>query len=193
MLTNMENAGTLIREGRARLGLSTRDLATLAGVAYPTVSRIEHGREDPRWSTMGKLLAVLDHGTSGITLSSLADACALDRDGRVQPDFTRLRAFVDYQVRHPARLAAAILPTPSRSDIAMIDNLLAAIAEKLADDAGIRRPAWTRTVERLASPWEAPGTPRMRARNACEAPSQFAARNVMIPGSTLWRPRQVTA
>jgi predicted transcriptional regulator len=48
----MESPAIWVRAGRARLGLSTRDLAHLAGVAYPTISRIENGHVQPRWSTL---------------------------------------------------------------------------------------------------------------------------------------------
>jgi hypothetical protein len=46
------------------------------------------------------------------------------------------------------------------SGSALIDNLLAATAEKLADDAQIRRPAWTERLPPLYTPWTAPTTPR---------------------------------
>ena len=40
LLTPMDNISDLIRTGRRELGLSTRSLASLAGVSYPTISRI---------------------------------------------------------------------------------------------------------------------------------------------------------
>ena len=52
------NAATLLREARARAGLSQRALARRAGTAQSVVARIESGRTSPSWETLDKLLAV---------------------------------------------------------------------------------------------------------------------------------------
>jgi hypothetical protein len=71
----------------------------------------------------------------------------------------------------------------------LIDNLLAAIAEKLAANVGIRAAAWTALVEPLDTPWEAPGTPRRRAATAAQTAPEFAARNITLSTSAIWRDR----
>jgi hypothetical protein len=58
---------------------------------------------------------------------------------------------------------------------------LAAVAEKPADDAGLRRPSWTAAVPSLASPWE----PAARGEHVV-AP-QFAARRLLVDASSLFR------
>ncbi len=70
-------------------------------------------------------------------------------------------------------------------------NLLAAIAEKLADEARIQRPGWTKKVAALESPWEAPATPRRRALNAENTPAHFAARRITMPERAIWREREL--
>ncbi|NBO06483.1 MAG: XRE family transcriptional regulator, partial [Actinobacteria bacterium] len=55
-VTDQTTPGVWIRQARASLGISTRELARLADVAYPTVSRIERGHEEPRWDTLTRLL-----------------------------------------------------------------------------------------------------------------------------------------
>ncbi|MDG2234265.1 MAG: helix-turn-helix transcriptional regulator, partial [Ilumatobacter sp.] len=83
----------MIRTERETLGLSMRDLAALAGVSYPTISRIENGHEDPRWDTLTKIAAALGK-TLAPTFETrpilrLAD---IDVDGATgEPDWTRLR------------------------------------------------------------------------------------------------------
>ena len=72
-----------------------------------------------------------------------------------------------------------------------MSNLLAAIAEKLADDARIQRPGWTKRIAALESPWEAPATPRRRAMNAENTPAQFAARRITLPERAIWRDREL--
>ena len=182
----------MIRTERKALGLSMRDLAAVAGISYPTISRIENGHEDPRWGTLTKIAAAL-----GKTLAptfetrpmlGLAD---VDVDGTTgEPDWTRLRSFADQITLHPEWTAAAIADAPSPGSLLM-SNLLAAIAEKLADDAGIQRPGWTKQVAALESQWEAPATPRRRAMNAENTPAQFAARRITLPERAIWRDREL--
>jgi hypothetical protein len=121
------------------------------------------------------------------SLASLAGAWSVTRDERGEPDWTRLRAFLDYLKRHPEQAPAAIEVAPVASGLHLLDNLLAGIAEKVADDAGAPRPTWTQEVTPLHEPWEGLGTPRMRAANAVAAPPQLVARNILIPAASLWR------
>jgi transcriptional regulator with XRE-family HTH domain len=193
----MGSPGQWVVRTRAQVGLSTRELAKLAGVAYPTVSRIEKGRTSPRWETVAKLATPLGFdvemgAVTPIQMVRLADL-ADTRSNTGGPDWTRLRAFADQLRRRPQLAGVAISTKPEPSGSQLIDNLLAAVAEKVADDAGLRRPRWTRDVEPLDEPWEPPGTPRMRAERAANAAPQFAARNIVVPASTIWRERPVPA
>ncbi|MDA8063655.1 MAG: hypothetical protein M0T80_14715, partial [Actinomycetota bacterium] len=70
---------------------------------------------------------------------------------------------------------------------AFFDNLLAGIAEKVSDDAGTPRPAWTKKIPPLAVTWEGFGTARMRATAAAATPPQLAARHILVPAASLWR------
>jgi transcriptional regulator with XRE-family HTH domain len=49
-------AWALVREARARAGLSQRELATRAGKAQSEIARIEGGRQDPTFATLLRLL-----------------------------------------------------------------------------------------------------------------------------------------
>jgi transcriptional regulator with XRE-family HTH domain len=193
----MTPPGQWIRAARGELGLSTRELAALAGVAYPTISRIEKGHTQPRWDTLATIAGALGftceldglHPRPMVRLADLVDAWQRGAGGSPEPDWTQLRAFADQLRRHPELSGAAIAGAPRASGSALIDNLLAAIAERVADELGLRRPRWTRLVEPLAEPWEAPGTPRMRAANAAYTAPQFAARGLIIPEASIWRDR----
>ncbi len=182
----------MVRTEREALGLSMRDLATLAGISYPTVSRIENGHEDPRWDTLNKIAAALGK-TLAPTFESrpilrLAD---IDDDGTTgEPDWTQLRSFADQITLHPEWTAAAIADAPSPGSLFM-SNLLAAIAEKLADEAKIQRPGWAKQIPALELSWEASATPRRRAMNAENTPAQFAARRITLPKRTIWREREL--
>ncbi|MGH2718134.1 MAG: helix-turn-helix domain-containing protein [Actinomycetota bacterium] len=65
----------VLRRARQRAGLTQRELAVAAGVAQPTVARIESGREDPRVSTLDRLLRCCGEAL----LSEVAAGSGIDR------------------------------------------------------------------------------------------------------------------
>jgi len=99
-----------------------------------------------------------------------------------------MRAFLDHLERRPELAQWSVRSMPPTSGSAFIDNLLAGIAEEIADDRSVARPAWTTSVSPLEQTWESVGTPRMRGAAAAGTPPQFALRNVLIPTTSLWRP-----
>jgi transcriptional regulator with XRE-family HTH domain len=195
MLTVMSDAATLIRHAREEAGLSLRALAARSDVSYTTICRIEHGQIDPTTGTLRKLLGALgeDLELAGHPLSrspelaELADAWLTDRFGQDQPDWTRMRAFLDDLARRPELAARAIRARPAASGSTFFDNLLAGIAEKIADDGATPRPAWTKRIPELTETWESLGTPRMRAAATAATPAQLAVRHILIPAASLWR------
>jgi predicted transcriptional regulator len=54
------NPARTLRLARRRAGLTQRALATRTGIAQPTIARIERGKDDPRVSTLGRLLGACD-------------------------------------------------------------------------------------------------------------------------------------
>lgn len=195
-ITLVNFPGAWIRAERARLGISTRDLARLAGVSYPTISRIENGHAEPRWSTLAKVFEVLGHPLAPSTstrkqtrLADLSEAWSADAMGKEHPDWVRLRGLADQVTLRPALVAQAILPEPPRSTSPVMDTLLAAMAEKLADDAGIARPRWTRQRPPLQKPWSVETRPSKR--DELQVPEPFLRRGLLIPESTIWRDRDL--
>ena len=194
----MSSPSAWIREQRTQLGLSTRDLARLAGVSYPTISRIEKGHEEPRWHTLEKIFEVLGHtltftaNTQQQTrLADLSDAWIEDARHTHHPDWTRLRGLADQLKLRPALIAQAIMPQPPRSQSEVMDALLAGMAEKLADDAGITRPSWTRKRPPLPEPWSIATRSSKRAELEAATPVQFLHRKLLIPETTIWRNRDM--
>ena len=109
-----------------------------------------------------------------------------------RPDWTRLRALLDEILAQPDLIEPAIARRPERSGSTPMDALLAGIADKLADDAGLPRPAWTRRGRRLRQPWLTPGTPKQRAYQLEHTPPQLRDRNVIVDVASLWRDREPT-
>lgn len=174
-----------------------RALAARAGVAGSTVSRIEAEEVDPGIQTLARLLAacgqelglVVQRSTAP-SIASLSGAWSAGIDGEPNPDWTRLRAFLDYLALHPEQRGPATVEAPPESGSPLVDNLLAAIAETVSDEAGIPPPRWTRRVEPLSTPWITPGSPRIQAAAFADAPPRLAARNIMLSRDSLWRDRR---
>lgn len=187
------SGATLVREARSSAGLSRRTLAAKAGVPISTVSRIEEDESDPTLTMLDRLLTAAGRRLvveapprdDALTLAELATAVDGERS-RLKIDWTRLRGFVDWIDLHPGELARAIADPPVRTGTPL-DAVLAALAEELADQHGVERPRWTRSVGRLDQPWSPPATPRMRAEAEASTPAPFLRRNVILARSALFR------
>jgi hypothetical protein len=82
------------------------------------------------------------------------------------------------------------LEAPPASGSAVMDNLLAAIAETVNDEAGFPPPAWTRCVPALEAEWAAPGTSQMERKARRNTPPRLAARGLAVSRDSLWRDRE---
>ncbi|MDQ1700606.1 MAG: hypothetical protein QOG34_2469 [Frankiaceae bacterium] len=197
MLTAMNDPGTLLAETRRQTGLSLRELAHLADVSFTTVARIESGAIDPTVGTLRRIMEAAGYNLRLVTeasprqrptLADLARATMATPSGE-RPDWTRLRALLDYLALHPDDVWRAITPRPQPTS-RLMGALLAAITEKLADDHGLPRPGWTRTAPKMKPDWTAPGTARMRAEQRARTPHQLLERGLVIDERSLWRQRE---
>ena len=112
---------------------------------------------------------------------------AADRPRR-HSDWTRLRGALD--VLALASGAAAGRPqAPEAVGLGRDGRAARGTADKLADDARLTRPAWTKRTPRLESEWSAPGTPAMLAARRAAAPPQLKERGFVLDESSLWRDR----
>jgi hypothetical protein len=169
-------------------------LAASAGVAYSTVARIESGRLDPTTGMLARLLEVAGCRPELAAvrvpvpgLVEVVDEWAVDPLGQDRPDWTRLRGFLGYLAEHPRQVGVAVAAPPRPSGSEFMEALLAGIAEKVCDDAGVPRPGWARPVPGLPMPWVSTGTPLMQAAARAGTPPQFAARNIFVRVDSLWR------
>ena len=191
MLRGVREASEIVVGLRAGSGLSQRALAERVGCTRSTIMRIEAGEMDPTVTMLARIASaagqrlVVDVAEPG-RVPSLAEVA--QRTGGIDTvDWTHLRGIVDWLRLHPEQVDEAIADAPPRTGDATADNLLAAIAEKIADDTGRHRPRWTRAVPKLAQPWSPPGTRRMQKVEAAQAPPQFADRNLLLGAQNLWR------
>jgi transcriptional regulator with XRE-family HTH domain len=187
----MDEVIRLVDTAKGSSGCSIRDLADRAEVAVSTITRIKRGAVDPTVDTLARILdaAGYDLQLNAVRrgehrpprLGQLAAAWN-ERRGRVRPHWNRWRALLDALAIEPDRIPEAICVPPPPAGHPVIDTLLAAVAEKLADDAGLRRPSWTAAIPPLAQPWQPPSR-----LDRHEVPAQFAARGLMVDTASLWR------
>ena len=198
----MTGAAPLLRRAREEAGLSRRALAIRAGVPTSTVSRIEDDINDPTLTMLDRLVTATGHRLHleleaeeprgpHPRIAALADACTLTADGR-KVDWTRIRGVLDQIAARPSRAGEAIATAPVRTGDTSFDALLAGIAEKVADDHGLPRPRWARSVPPAPIAWETPGTPDRIRRARDQAPPQLAARNIWLAAGDLWRGGQTS-
>jgi transcriptional regulator with XRE-family HTH domain len=191
----MSSPSQLVRDARSRAGLSSRALAERAGVSPSTITRVESGRIDPTTGMLERILAAAG-GRLRLEVDPAPRLAELVRAWHPGPadsidsvDFTVLRIFIDRLLLEPVLVASAIADAPPPSGSAFMDNLLAGIAEKLADDAGTARPGWTTRVPPLDHPYEPRGPVRVRERAARTTPDQLRARGLLLERESLWRRR----
>ncbi len=63
------NAARALKQARRRAGLTQRQLAAAAGVAQPTIARIERGLEVPRVDTLDRLLRACGDAIEAVPLA----------------------------------------------------------------------------------------------------------------------------
>ncbi len=187
----MESAAALIKRLRRDANLSQEELARRAGCTRSTIARIESNRTDPTLTMLARIVGATHRrlvvATGSLPTPSLAELVASGRVNSDGADWTSLRAFVDWTSRLGPDGIEAIIDPPARTGNDRIDNLVAAIAEKISDDAGVARPRWTAEVTPLGEPWRAETTTRRAALEEAEAPAQFRARCILLAEGNLWR------
>lgn len=185
----------IIDRAKGSSGLSVRAMAGRAQVAASTITRIRAGTLAPTLPLVERLVDAagydlqLELRRSGTPrtprLGNLADAWSRQR-GRVRLDWTRWRAFLDDMSLHPDRVPDAIYVPPPPAGEKIIDALLAAVAEKLAEDAGLPAPAWCVAAPSLDEPYEPRVARQIPGRTV---PPQLARRGLLIDAESLWRDR----
>ena len=196
-------ASEMLRLAREDAGLSIAELAGRAGVAVSTVARIERGTTDPGIQTLVKLLRAADaelvltyertrpkagKPAPRTDLASIAELWRRKRIG-AHPDLTVLRGLLDSLGDDQVAARKAIERRPPATRSKTLDALLAGIADKVADDHGLLRPAWTKAAPALQREWSTPTTPARLQRRRELTPPQLAARKVIVDEASLWRVR----
>jgi transcriptional regulator with XRE-family HTH domain len=183
----------LVTNARVGSGLAVRQLAANADVAGSTITRIQAGHVDPSVETLRRILAASGFDLvigavrcctmRPLQVAELSDAWTI-RNGSLRLDWARWRAFLDALALHPEFVPEAIYTPPPPAGSLIVDALLAAVVEKLADDASLRRPSWTEYAPPLREPFVPPIARPSAQRNI---PHQLAERGLMIDAESLWR------
>ena len=70
--------------------------------------------------------------------------------------------------------------------VPILNAILAALAEQLAEEHDLECPRWTRAYGPLEEPWSPPSTPRMRAAFEESTPDAFRRRTLILSRSALF-------
>ena len=171
----------LVGELRVSAGLSQRALASRAGCTRSTIVRIENGDMDPTVTMLARITSATGHrlnirADQTLRKASLAAIAQLVL-GVDEPDipFTRLRGLIDSLDANPNSAMDAIVDPPPRTGNEDLDNLLAAIANKIAEENLRTRPTWTsefRSHQRLGAHREHPACkPSRRPKHPANSPN----------------------
>lgn len=98
-------SAALLRQARARSGLTQAGLAARAGTSQPVISAYEHGRRDPSLTTLARLLAAagerLDVRSLRLAGSDLPPPADLDEHGRRLVDVLSLADALPFRRHGP--------------------------------------------------------------------------------------------
>jgi hypothetical protein len=101
--------GTLLRIVRQRRGLSQEELARLAGTSQPVISAYEHGRRDPTFGTLRRLVEATGER---LQLNATLPTSDLPHPGSVEEHARRLLDVLSLADAVSARPRPALLRGP---------------------------------------------------------------------------------
>lgn len=99
----------LIRAVRRRQGLTQADLARRAGTSQPVISAYEHGRRDPTFGTLRKLV---EAGGERLQLDTVSLRSDIPPSGDAQEHARRLLDVLSLADAIPTRRRSAVLTAP---------------------------------------------------------------------------------
>jgi transcriptional regulator with XRE-family HTH domain len=99
----------LIKAVRRRQGLTQADLARRAGTSQPVISAYEHGRRDPSYETLRKLV---EAGGERLQLDAVLPPSDLPPPADVQEHARRLLDVLSLADAIPARRPSPVLMAP---------------------------------------------------------------------------------
>ncbi len=100
---------TLIKAVRRRQGLTQAQLARRAGTTQPVVSAYEHGRRDPSWTTLRRLV---EAGGERLVLAAQLPTSDLPPPADVEEHARRLLDVLSLADAIPVRRRSPVLEAP---------------------------------------------------------------------------------
>ncbi|MDZ4826381.1 MAG: helix-turn-helix transcriptional regulator [Actinomycetota bacterium] len=181
----------LLREIRARSGLTQTALAARAGTSRTRLSAYEHDHTDPELDTLHRIaeaarmeVAVAPLGTSRVRERVAAIAGAIAEGD--QPYALRLVAELAAWVRDGVVEPGALDADPGSTGDRRWDALIGGVAEMLATELGGATPPWAGAPSRFVEGWWFVSRLRsVRAAVVVETPPALAARGVFVSRSSL--------
>lgn len=183
----------VLRAYRRRRGLSQRELARRAGLAYKTVQLLEAGGHDARSSTLARLAealklpgpAALLTGRSKPHAPTAAETVeGIARDG---DDSWKLWLFEFVDAFRRSSDPASVARAPDQGVAPRTLALTASTVESLCAEKNLPPPWWCAGVQPLEKPWFVAGAESLKAAALAESPAAFRSRNVFVLANFLSR------
>ena len=185
----------LLKKIRGEFGVSQRDLAKNAGIAFGTLQLLEGGRGNPSLEVLAKLAEALS--LSGPQFRAYVDeyfSCLADSVYIVSRKImeegekswkTHLFNFVDaFRDKPDARL----IDTPPCSRLSVkLKALITGVVETLCGEKGLSSPEWCVGVEPLSVPWFVAGLENLKTLAIAESSLHFRKRNIFVLADFLKR------
>jgi len=103
------DAATIIQAVRRRQGLTQAELARRAGTSQPVISAYEHGRRDPTYQTLRKLV---EAGGERLHVDTVLPGPDLPPSGDVREHARRLLEVLTLADAIPVRRRSSVLTAP---------------------------------------------------------------------------------
>ena len=124
------SAGTILREARERAGLTQVELARRADVAQSMISAYEHGRREPAYATLDRLLRATGHTFAVVPISETSPTNDPQTESPTMRELRRKRRSIISLLErggahHPRVFGSVARGTddPDRSDIDVMVDL----------------------------------------------------------------------
>jgi len=192
-------ASTTLKDLRARLGLSQRELARVAGVPQSTISEIESMRRQPALPFLGRIIErsgglvelqavpIVPPASAAAQAREIADRLA--RGGPAGDD-SALRSVIDLRdsLRRTTRgdRLRLVRERPDLTGDVRWDAFIAAVVEDECESAHLEPPRWVTEAQRTVAPaWYLSENPALHEWERETARPAFVRHGVLVAADEL--------
>lgn len=180
---------------RREKGISQRQLARLAGLAYKTIQLIESGEHDPKISSLSAIAKALGYPPTEIQ-EQIENLFATPPDSiriiseqihRSKKDSWKIYFFNFVDAFRKSKDPAYVAKAPVEDLTGRLKALLTSTVETLCQELHLNTPSWCAGISPLENPWFVSGVENLKAMALIESPIHFRKRNIFVLSNFLER------